>query len=175
MRIGAATHRELPHEASRGRFRLDLYHRLAVGVIHLPPLRERARDIPALVRHFCRQLRQAGLQVELDAGAMATLTRHPWPGNVRELYGALCRAAADEGPRLGARAFSFLAERAAEIASAPPGYVRFRSRPFEEIRREVYLSTVARCGGNRTAAAAALGIPKSTFFDQLRMLEREGC
>ena len=175
VRAVAATHRDLAAEARRGAFRQDLYHRLAVGIITLPPLRQRAEDIPALVEHFVARLMGGGPPLVLDSAALALLREHPWPGNVRQLQGALQRAAAEAGPRLGASDFYFLQEQPSQPpARAGEGQVRYAGRPFEEVRREIFLATVARFGGNRSAAATALGIPKSTFHDQLRALEREG-
>jgi DNA-binding NtrC family response regulator len=168
LQIIAATHRDLLREADRGRFRLDLYHRLAIGVIQLPPLRDRPEDIPLLVRHFLQRTGIASLEV--DPAALVVLQRHSWPGNVRQLRNAIQRAAAlsDGGLVLRAADFSFLAE------PAPPpveqGTVRCLGRSFRDIRREIYLQNLDACGGNRSAAAAALAIPKSTFFDHLHTM-----
>jgi len=174
VRVVAATHRDLAAEANGGAFRQDLYHRLAVGIISLPPLRRRAEDIPALVEHFLKRLGGGGALPMPDSAALDLLGEHPWPGNVRQLQGALQRAVAEAGPRLGADDFYFLNEQPSRPPSrAGEGQVRYAGRPFEEVRREVYLATVARFGGNRSAAAAALGIPKSTFHDQLRAMAQE--
>ena len=175
VRVVAATHRDLAAEAQQGRFRLDLYHRLAVGIITLPPLRHRADDIPALVEHFLYQLAGQGPPLDLDAAALALLRSHAWPGNVRQLQAALHRASAEGGPNLGADDFYFLGEQAPLYSGGDrEGEINFTGRPFEEVKREIYRAMVARCGGNRTAAAEALGIPKSTFHDQLRAMERGG-
>ena len=175
VRVVAATHKDLPTEARVGKFRLDLYHRLAVGIITVPPLRQRAEDIPALVEHFLGQLRGQGPGVDLDTAALALLQQHPWPGNVRQLQATLQRASAEAGPGLGVDDFYFLDEAfPGPAGDAGEGRVCYAGRPFDEVRREVYLAMVARCGGNRTAAATALGIPKSTFHDQLRAMEQGG-
>ncbi len=174
VRVVAATHRDLPQDASQGKFRLDLYHRLAVGMIKLPPLRERVMDIPLLVDHILTKLQGGGPPLELDAAALELLLRHPWPGNVRELYAALCRASTEAGPHLGAEDFSFLSESSFQIVEQRDGWVQYAGRPFNEVRREVFLAMVARHQGNRSAAATALGIPKSTFFDQLSVILRAG-
>ena len=175
VRVVAATHRDLDSEARLGKFRLDLYHRLAVGIITLPALRQRAEDIPALVAHFLGQLAGQGPALVLDPAALTLLRSHQWPGNVRQLQAALHRASAEAGPHLGVDDFYFLGEQAPAPAGGDrEGEINFAGRPFEEVKREIYLAMVAHCGGNRTAAAQALGIPKSTFHDQLRAMEQEG-
>ena len=168
VRLVAATHRDLLLDARQGRFRLDLFHRLAVGVLQIPALRERREDIPHLVEHFLRELGDGGQRVTLDDGVMPFLASQSWPGNVRALRNALQRAAIIGGPRLGVEDFDFLGE--AE-RSADQGFVRFEGRPFHEVRREIYLRVLTKHGGNRSAAATELGVPKSTFFDQLRGME----
>ena len=168
-RIIAATNRDLLREAERGRFRLDLYHRLAVGVIHLPPLRERKDDIPLLAQHFLNQCRSSGVQYKVTRKALKQLRRHLWLGNVRELRNAIYRATTEGGPDLKPADFEFL--------STPPsvdqereGTVRYLGRRFEEIKQDVYARILTHHDGNRSAAAAALGVPKSTFFDQVKVM-----
>jgi two-component system, NtrC family, response regulator GlrR len=167
FRLLAATHRDLLAEAERGRFRIDLFHRIAVGLLELPPLRERPEDIPLLVRHF--------LRLEVDDEAMALLQQHPWRGNVRELRNTLQRAAltvAQQGCLRGADLRQVLQPApAGGGAGAEPGLVKCLGRRFDEIRRDIYQLNLRAAGGSRTAAAAALGIPKSTFFDQIREME----
>src|SRR5262249_5360564 len=94
VRLVAATNRDLPRMVSDGQFRSDLYYRLNVFPILLPPLRERPEDIPRLVRHFTQKYaRRMGRQMEtIPADAMAALVRYPWPGNVRELENVIERA-----------------------------------------------------------------------------------
>jgi len=172
VRLVAATHRNLPQEAQRGVFRLDLYHRLAVGVIELPPLRERPEDIPLLVEHFLEQ-EAAGRGPDQVPGVsqevMEFLQAQPWQGNVRELRHAIQRAVMEDEPKL--RVEHFEAPVHNEVWNRRMGdYICFRGRRFEELRREVYLRVLEEHGGNRTAAASSLGIPKSTFFDQLRAI-----
>jgi transcriptional regulator with GAF, ATPase, and Fis domain len=94
VRLIAATNQNLPRLISQGRFRQDLYDRLTVLTIHLPPLRERRGDIPLLVRHFARQAarRYGPHQVRFSLGALRRLQEHLWPGNVRELKNVIVRA-----------------------------------------------------------------------------------
>lgn len=93
VRLIAATHQPLEQNATEGSFRLDLYHRLAVFPIEVPPLRDRLEDIPALAEHFLARLAETtAARKHLDANALARLQRHSWPGNVRELMHVLERA-----------------------------------------------------------------------------------
>jgi len=172
VRVVAATHRDLPHEVQRGAFRLDLYHRLAVGVIELPPLRERREDIPLLVSHFLRQeAKNAADMPHVGHRVMSFLQGQPWPGNVRELRHAIQRAVMEGEPKLRVEHFDVV--RKGYGGERMEDYVCFRGRPFEALREEVFIRVLREHGGNRTAAAAALGIPKSTFFDQLKLMRLE--
>src|SRR5207244_6847635 len=94
VRLIAATHRDLKAWSADGRFRPDLYYRLGVFAIHLPPLRERGDDLPLLVRHYVRRFsRELGREVrQVAPEALERLQRHPWPGNIRELQGVLKQA-----------------------------------------------------------------------------------
>jgi DNA-binding NtrC family response regulator len=103
VRLIAATHQPLEQRSVEGTFRLDLYHRLAVFPIEMPPLRERLEDIPALVEHFLELMGQEGPQKRLRPEALARLQEHAWPGNVRELLHVLERGAilAGTNPEIG--------------------------------------------------------------------------
>jgi transcriptional regulator with GAF, ATPase, and Fis domain len=171
VRLVTATHRDLLAESRRGRFRLDLFHRIAVGVIRLPPLRDRPEDLGALCEHFLAPCAAAGRPVVLDDAARSFLAAQPWPGNVRQLRNALHRAVAEGGPRLGLSDFSFLREGdGPAIEGADLSCVRIAGRSFAEIKREVFLKTLESKGGNKTTAALALEVPKSTFHDQVRAM-----
>ncbi|MHB9881034.1 sigma-54-dependent transcriptional regulator [Pacificimonas sp. ICDLI1SI03] len=114
VRIVAATNRDLREEVAAGRFREDLYYRLGVVPITIPPLRERRDDIPALARYFARQLHDEGdiSCSEIDSSAMALLSSYDWPGNVRQLQNAIFRAGVlCEGGCLGLRDFPELARQ----------------------------------------------------------------
>ena len=166
-RIIAATNRDLAQESRHGRFRLDLFHRLAVGVIHLPPLRERTSDVPLLVQHFLRQCNTCGIQHKVSRKALGRLKRHSWPGNVRELRNAVCRATMEGGPDLNPEDFAFLNTGVSPDAEVGVPVV---GRSMEEIKKDIFERTLVRFGGNRSAAAGALQVPKSTFFDQVRAM-----
>ncbi|MBW2731415.1 MAG: sigma 54-interacting transcriptional regulator [Deltaproteobacteria bacterium] len=166
IRLVAATNRDLLAEVERGRFRHDLYYRLAVGIIDLPALRQRASDIGELVQHFVRHYAGEGAP-RVNDELMAWLGAQSWPGNVRALRHAIQRALAEcEGDIL--RRSHFDLRRRVISASES---VLFAGRAFKDVKTEIFSRSLALNGGNRSATAMALGIPKSTFFDQLRVLE----
>lgn len=106
VRVVSATHRELRAEVTRGAFRADLFYRLGVLPIRVPPLRERSDDIPPLAAHFLALLGRP--RATVDDGALALLRAHAWPGNVRELRNVMERAALCAGDRrISARHISF--------------------------------------------------------------------
>jgi transcriptional regulator with GAF, ATPase, and Fis domain len=172
IRLVSATNR-LDLEGDGSPLRTDLYHRVATLVIELPPLRERQGDIPLLVQAFLAELEPEFGRREISGEALAALAAHPWPGNVRELRHAVHRAAAlsaaqlrleDLLPRRSAPA---LASRAAE--PPPPPFTTGDVRSFEGALRDL-LDAAYRQHGSVRRAAAALGIPKSTFADRARRL-----
>jgi len=171
VRVVAATHRCLPREVDRGRFRLDLYHRLAQVTLEVPPLSARLADLPLLAAHF---LGEAAAEVgprSLAPEALALLRRAPWPGNVRQLRHVIFRAALFAGPVVTADdVCAALGEDAAVARRGGCAVVRLTGRRFAEIEREIYDLTLRQHGGNRRAAAAALGLSKSTLCDRVRRL-----
>jgi DNA-binding NtrC family response regulator len=169
VRVVAATNKELDDEVKAGRFREDLYFRINVVTIRLPPLRERPSDIPLLVRHFIAKY--AARERRADAGisdeAMETLRRHGWPGNVRELENVIERALAlsKDGVILPS---DLPPEVSAASAAAPAGLADDRPTLAELERR--YIELVLReTGGNKKRAAEILGIDRRTLY---RTLER---
>jgi two-component system response regulator FlrC len=194
VRILAATHRDLAAEVARGRFREDLYFRLAVVRLRIPPLRERREDILPLARHFAaRYARANGLPERgLSPAAEALLLRHAWPGNVRELENTLHRAVLlAEGPVIGPEAIDLLeplpgpapdapsaAPAAPQAAAAAPEAPRPVSalvgRRVEEVERELILETLSHCLGNRTRAAEMLGISIRTLRNKLHEYRAAG-
>jgi DNA-binding NtrC family response regulator len=184
VRLLAATHRDLAAEVAKGRFREDLYFRLNVLALHIPPLRARPADILPLVEHFCaRYARANGLPVRpLSPAARALLLAHPWPGNVRELENCAHRAVLlAEGAEIGPEAIELSAPRAPEMpaplaaqvaaqapAQAPAARVGgLVGRKVEEVERELILETLSHCLGNRTRAAEILGISIRTLRNKL--------
>ncbi|MCB9557524.1 MAG: sigma 54-interacting transcriptional regulator [Deltaproteobacteria bacterium] len=169
IRVVAATHRNLDRDAAEQRFRSDLYHRLAVCVISLPPLRARRSDIALLAEHFLSQV-EGGNGVALAPDAISWLTTQDWEGNVRALRHAVARAVVNGNAVL--RAADFTMTPVAAIRSArEEGTIKVSGRSFSEIRHDVFRYALEQTGGNRSAAASLLQIPKSTFFDQLRVAE----
>ncbi len=191
VRILAATNRDLPAEVAKGRFREDLFFRLNVLALHIPPLRERREDILTLAQHFAaRYARANGLPARGFAPlARARLLAHPWPGNVRELENAIHRAVLlAEGTEIGPEAVELTPPRLREAAAAPvpaaagvdaargeaaapaapAGIAALVGRTMEEVERELILETLARCLGNRTRAAEILGISIRTLRNKLQ-------
>ncbi|MCE9636019.1 MAG: sigma-54 dependent transcriptional regulator [Planctomycetes bacterium] len=164
VRVVAATHRDLKAAVKAGTFREDLFYRLDVIHIELPPLRERMEDLPALVRHFIvRSAAEQGRSApDVDEPALKRLMAHTWPGNVRELENAIERAmATTSGPTIGADAFQFLDPPRTAPADIPD------DQPLREIERRAIEATLRRTAGNVKAAAASLQIDRSTLYDKM--------
>ncbi len=169
VRVIAATNRDLKKRVEEGRFREDLYYRLNVVSLRVPPLRERAGDVPLLAQHFVRKYAAAtGKAVAGLAGeALARLTQHAWPGNVRELEHAIERAVA-----LASAEFLLpedLPPEVRAVSSAPPRLPGPRMT-LEELKRWYVDTVLGETGGNKVRAAEILGIDRRTLY---RMLERE--
>jgi len=160
FRCIAATNRNLETLVEEGKFRPDLYYRLNVFQIHLPPLRDRRDDIPLLADHFVRKF-AASMNKRIDgvsAAAMNLLTQHDWPGNVRELENAVERAmVVTQGPQLADRDFAL---RANQTEAAP--------RSLEDVERAHILSMLDQCNGNQTMAATILNIDRVTLHNKLK-------
>ena len=167
VRIIAATNRDLEQEIRRGTFRSDLYYRLNVITLHLPPLRERVDDIPLLAQHFLQRLGEGGRgPFELSEEALAALQRYDWPGNVRELENALERAAVlCRGQVIG---LDVLPDRIKNPAPKPLVSERPPENPTLEVIEQAYILWVLRAeGGNKARAAEVLGIDPSTLYRKL--------
>jgi DNA-binding NtrC family response regulator len=168
-RLLAATNRDLEEEIRRGGFRRDLYYRLNVIAIHLPPLRERRDDIPLLVDAFlARQAQQRGHDPKhLSEEALETILGYAWPGNVRELENALERAwILSEGNVIEADA---LPERISTHAPERMVEERTTANPALDVIERAYIMWVLQSeGGNKTRAAETLGIDPSTLHRKLQ-------
>ncbi|WP_079433824.1 sigma-54-dependent Fis family transcriptional regulator [Zoogloea sp. LCSB751] len=169
FRLVAATHRNLREEVAAGRFRMDLYYRIAVTTLNLPPLRERREDIPLLVDLFlARFATQHGLpERRLGTGILERLQAYAWPGNVRELRNAVeSMVLMSDGPEIGA---DVLPGELSEIEVPPPAVTgsalvcSIADGELELIRR-----AIAATGGNLTWAARQLNIAKSTLYLKLK-------
>jgi len=169
-RIVSATNRDLAREVAAGRFREDLYYRLKVVQIEVPPLRERREDLPVLLDHFLTRLCAEGnrKKPEVTRECMERLLAHDWPGNVRELSNEITRMFALGGDELGADLVAHLARSPRSASqSSLRGLV---GRRMEDIEAEVIRATLEATGGKRGEAAKMLGIPRRTFYNRLRAL-----
>ncbi len=166
IRIISATHRDLAAMVVEGRFRTDLYYRLNVVRIEIPPLRERREDIPLLVHHFLRKHRSKNSPVEAIAdSALQLLAENDWPGNVRELENVIESAVAlAPGPRLRAGDLP-LARRVTSSRSGDPGGDLPMS--LEAYESAALRRALRESGGNAALAARRLGIGRSTFYRKL--------
>ncbi|MGA2447641.1 MAG: sigma-54 dependent transcriptional regulator [Polyangiaceae bacterium] len=166
-RVIAATHRDLRAEVAAGRFRQDLYFRLAVAVVVLPPLRHRLEDLPVLVRALLADLGGADLFVSSEA--MAVLGAHTWPGNVRELKNVLSCAVAlvDRGRRVIEPRHLRMMTSLEGLASPLEG-LALGGRSLEGIERVAIHQTMVQADGDRACAARALGIPVASLHEKIR-------
>ncbi|HOX26450.1 MAG TPA: sigma-54 dependent transcriptional regulator [Candidatus Krumholzibacteria bacterium] len=175
-RIVAATNRKLEDAIEDGLFRNDLYYRLQVVEIHVPPLRERPQDLEILTNHFLRELnQQLGLRcAPVDANLLETLQKYPWPGNVRELRNVLKRIMILEEPaRLQPDHFpEFI-----RLGRSPRGVGRVDGgltlMPLAETERRQILFTLEQTGHNKSKAARLLGISRQTLREKLRIYEAD--
>lgn len=171
VRIVAATNRELELAIKEGAFRQDLYFRLNVVQIKLPPLRERKSDIPLLVTAFLEKFSGESDTVrEMTEDAMRRLMAYDWPGNVRELENAIERAVAlGSGPFVNVHDLpSNLQYPTSDRAPAKEEVL-----PLEELERRAILNTLRQTGGDKQAAARALGIGKTTLYRKLKQYQIE--
>jgi len=174
-RVLAATNRDLEKEVKEGRFREDLYYRLSVVTLRVPPLRERREDIRLLVAHSLKRAQDFGAKaVTVSEEALVLLEHYGWPGNVRELENTIEHAALyarratitpDDLPSK-TRDFTRSAERESKIQSMFDGLPS-----LDELERRYLVHVLASVGGSRTRAAEVLGIDRRTLY---RMAERYG-
>ncbi|MCA9555775.1 MAG: sigma-54-dependent Fis family transcriptional regulator [Myxococcales bacterium] len=161
-RIVAATHRNLEALVQDGQFREDLFHRLFVLSIRIPPLAERPEDVLPLARHF---LAGAPRTVTLHDSAETALLDYTWPGNVRELRNVLVRALLmTDGDVIRAEDLEF----SRDAFTARSQDARRSVREHDEAERQQILDALDRTNGNRSEAARLLGVSKSTFHDRVK-------
>jgi two-component system, NtrC family, nitrogen regulation response regulator NtrX len=187
VRVVAATNRDLEVEVAAGRFREDLYYRLAVVQIRTPPLREHREDLPDLIAAFLQEActRNGRRPLRLSAGAVGVLSAHDYPGNVRELRNLVERLAIlSEGPEVGeAEARELLpAPRPPRAVSAPPApegplaaaHRPVGEKPFRDLvddaEREIILRTLAFTRENATEAARLLDLERGHFYKKMKAL-----
>ncbi len=177
-RIIAATNQDLRQAAREGRFREDLYFRLNVVSLHIPPLRERREDIPFLVRHFLGRFSAKHERPGLvpSAGLLSRLDAYSWPGNVRELENTMERLVIfSSGSTITEKDLELAGipsgapAEAKETRKAPPeSMLTFELIPLEDVERDYVARVIREVGGNRTEAAAILGIDRKTLRLKLR-------
>jgi DNA-binding NtrC family response regulator len=186
VRVIAATNKKLDEEVKKGNFREDLYFRLAVLSLHLPPLRERAEDIPLLCEHFLKKY-SGELKREikgLSERALEHLRRYAWPGNVRELENVIYESMVlsddlrlDEKnlpPRIRARYSEGEADiglgREHETRAAEGSLKRAAQQAAEHAEKSLIEKVLGEAGGNKTVAARTLGISRKTLFNKIKAL-----
>jgi DNA-binding NtrC family response regulator len=170
VRVIAATNANLQHAVAEGKFREDLFYRLNVIEIRIPPLRDRREDIPLLAMHFLERLaRELGKNIdEISEGAFKILMDYDWPGNVRELENAVERAIVTCHDRVMTEEdFSFLAHNdlSGRTWAIPPGMT------LQEMERQSIIVTLQRTGGNIKESASILGIDRSTLYEKIKRYE----
>ncbi|MDQ1560014.1 MAG: hypothetical protein QOD32_3074 [Pyrinomonadaceae bacterium] len=181
VRIVAATNRELRQAAEAGEFRRDLYFRLAVFPVEIPPLRERGEDVVLLARHFAAQFGKElrGREATLTDAALATLAAHAWPGNVRELENAIERACIlADASALDARDLSLPNARAKDSGTTTPetfaeldlsgGLAEATERAVSFVERRKIAETLRAHDGNKTRAAETLGVSYKTLLTKIK-------
>ena len=168
LRLIAASNRDLAAEVERGRFRQDLYYRLGVVRIHVPPLRERPEDIVPLAEHFAARYgeRFGAGDIRLGAGLLERLRAHRWPGNVRELENTIERlvALAPE-PLIDGDPFADAAPAGGDADPAQAQALKERVAQFE---KGLITEELGRCQGNQSEAARRLGISRITLIDKMK-------
>jgi transcriptional regulator with GAF, ATPase, and Fis domain len=195
VRVVTATNRDLEKLIAEGRFREDLYYRLNVIRINLPPLRDRRDDLIELVFHFInRAAERSGKEIKrIEPEALAVLERHPWPGNIRELENTIERAVVlTDGDSISMRdlpAEMLSGDSEVQVTAAPdrflpapasdlpppralPGTASRAARDAAE--REMLAAALRSTGGNKAEAARQLGLPRSTFYSKLKKYELSG-
>jgi two-component system nitrogen regulation response regulator GlnG len=201
LRIIAATHRDLRQLVAQGLFREDLFYRLNVVPIRLPPLRERPEDIPTLVQHFLAKAREEGLPAKtIERDAMLLMKEHRWPGNVRELENLVRRlavlyaqesidrevidtelregrASLDAAEEVGADDLSgFVLRHLEQVFEAHPGQLPpagLHGRILRDVERPLVEKVLAVTRGNQLKAAALLGLNRNTLRKKIRELDIE--
>jgi DNA-binding NtrC family response regulator len=175
-RVIAATNCDLSQRIEQGRFREDLFYRLNVVPIEMPPLRRRPTDIPLLARHFVETVCRAESVPPkcLTPEAVDRLIGHAWPGNVRELENAIEMAVALSGDRALLEASDFpLSARARTLPPLPEQGMNYE-QTLASIERNILQHALARTGGNKKAAAELLGLKRTTLCAKVRSLEAAG-
>ncbi len=172
VRVLVATNKNLSDMVESGRFRKDLFYRLSVVRLHLPPLRERREDIPFLLRHFLEKAvpQTGGVVKNIEPAALAKLCRYSWPGNVRELENEIARAGAFAGANIGVSDLSphiQTGQDPSETVRNEPDSLRIRQR-VERLEKQLIREAMGHAQGNQTKAATLLGLSRFGLQKKLR-------
>jgi DNA-binding NtrC family response regulator len=169
VRILAATNRDLEQAVAQGTFRRDLYFRLNVLSLKIPPLRDRRQDIPLLTEHILERMRRAtGQERSVSDEAMKAMLAYDWPGNVRELENCLERACAlTTGPIIHTADLP-TSIHSAGVASPQDGEGTSKILSMSELEKQTILSTISQLNGDKLLAARLLGIGKTTLYRKLK-------
>ena len=172
FRLIAATNKDLRTETTAGRFRLDLFYRVSVGLLRIPPLRERIDDIPFLVEHFNRQVaeRHGKPMKEFEPDVLAAFREHSWPGNIRELRNLVESLVVLMGRRntvttadLPQEFLSSIGAGQSTNTGSEPVLTKLEGAELDAVKTTIYA-----CRGNLTQAAEKLGIAKSTLYQKIK-------
>jgi DNA-binding NtrC family response regulator len=169
-RVIAATNRDMMKEVVAGKFREDLYYRLNVVSINVPPLRERKEDIPLIVKHLLQQINEElhTKVFKISDDAMEKILKHDWPGNVRELQNILTRAVVLSKTDILEESVIM------DISRTPPSSIPYNwNRTLEQVEREHIERVLKAVKGNRTEAAKILGISKPTLYARIPASTKE--
>jgi two-component system response regulator HydG len=175
-RIVAATQRDLEAETKRGRFREDLFYRLNVIPISIPPLRYRKDDIPVLVQHFVRTFTMGKRPERTIAdAAMSALQAYDWPGNVRELENCIEQVVAlSSSPLIDVEDLPVrITRREPPESEEGEGQALQKAKPLRELEQEAILAALRETRGNRRQAARLLGIAESTLYAKLKEMKAQ--
>jgi len=172
VRILGATNHDLEHAVTEGTFRRDLFFRLNVLTLRIPPLRERRQDVPLLVAHFLERIgRDSGTEKTISDEALKALLNYDWPGNVRELENSLERACA-----LSSANEIQLRDLPTHLSSAPASVVERQANgivPMAELEKLTILNALVQVNGDKMVAARLLGIGKTTLYRKLKEYESQ--
>ena len=174
VRVIAATNKNLMEQINEGAFREDLYYRLNVVELHVPPLRKRKQDIPLLTRHFLEMFADKNRKAikGFTPKAMDNLIRYDWPGNVRELMNAVERGVVlARSNYLGVEDFPFMKDSLLQNdqdSANPVGLAMSGDMSLEDVEKAAILNTMEAAGGNKSEAARRLGITRKTLHKKLK-------
>jgi|LQYC01.1.fsa_nt_gi Response regulator containing CheY-like receiver, AAA-type ATPase, and DNA-binding domains len=175
VRILAATNRDLKVDVSAGKFREDLFYRLNVVTLRLPPLRDRQEDLPLLAQHFLNKYAEKNRKriKGFTPQAMDRLLKYPWPGNVRELENAVERAVILlSGDYIGEKELPLTITQYDSLENQPMSFLSSKMEPqsLEEMEKQAILAALQATGGNKSETARKLGVTRRTLYKKLQKL-----